>query len=405
MTTPNTPSAPAGKGLTEEQKANLKKQLGLTGGAMTFDVGLRHHRQAPKVVIPMRLMEMMNFIYHSQTAMGNEYGAFLNCDFDEKTFTYTVNLDREVMVPKQKVTPGHIDFLEIPERERFNTIIHRHPAGVRAFSGTDDEFINKDFEVSILFLPPMDFPTAIVNIPLKGSNTNFVQLKADIVFEFSVEGITGLGELNDNAKFRAHVKENVQPLATVAPLNYNSGEPIPSYQNPAGSGLSPAHGYTFQPVNRFTRGGKLPVEISVPLGNFVDQTATFLYNSETLVDKTGATVENDISELFTYADLIASLTDYLMENHIVESDTLFINTGSEYPGITLATVNTKFRDIIIDEFLADLDAMLNEEAAENLGVDLSGMGSFLDGLDMDGGTPLALLEETDLTPTLNNVAV
>ena len=205
-----------GKGLTEEQKKRLQAQFGGKAmGAMTFDVGLRHHRQAPKVIIPMKLVEVMNFIYHTQTNKGNEYGMFLNCDFDEKDFTYRVNMDREIYVPKQKVTPGHIDFLEIPEREKFNTVIHRHPSGVRAFSGTDDEYINKDFEVSILFLPPFDFPTAIINLPIKGSTTAFIQMKAEILFEFSVDGIAGLGDLADNNKFAAYVKENVQALANL----------------------------------------------------------------------------------------------------------------------------------------------------------------------------------------------
>lgn len=402
----------SGKGLTEEQKNNLKKQLGLGVAGMTLDVGLRHHRQAPKVVIPMRLMELMNFVYHTQTSMGNEYGLFLNCDFDEKTFTYKVNLEREIMIPKQKVTPGHIDFLEIPEKERFNTVIHRHPAGVRGFSGTDDEFINKDFEVSILFLPPMDFPTAIVNIPLKGSTTNFVQLKAEIVFAYSIEGITGLGELNDNDKCRAHVKENIQPLATVAPINYATGNKgngmIPSYQTPVGG---PSNGVNHNPINRFQRGplgqvGAVPKEINIPLSNFVDQTATYLYNLETLKAEDGTTVENEIGELFTYADLVASMTDYLIDNHIVENDMLYINT-TEYKGVNLSNVHTVFRETIVYEYLEDLERMMAEEDAQAAGLDgheVPTGQSFLDGLGFADDDVMQLEQLEERAPSAFNLS-
>ena len=357
-----------GKGLSDEQKKRLQSQFGGKGaGAMTFDVGLRHHRQAPKVIIPMRLVEVMNFIYHSQANKGNEYGMFLNCDFDEKDFTYRVNMDREIFLPKQKVTPGHIDFLEIPEKEKFNTVIHRHPSGVRSFSGTDDEYINKDFEVSILFLPPFDFPTAIVNLPIKGSTVSFVQMKADVLFEFSVEGISGLGELAHDGTFAAYIKDTVQPLTPAIPATYQYAKP-----DAAKSGFPTVHGNSLPENSRFSRSNPIPSyqqpvavrELSIPLGNFIDQTATYLYNVEMLTDASGHKVTNTISELFEFADLISSLTDYVISEFIVENDTLFISS-SEFPLITLANVHTKFRDIVISDYLKDLEMQMGEIISED----------------------------------------
>ena len=388
-----------GKGLTEEQKKRLQAQFGGKAmGAMTFDVGLRHHRQAPKVIIPMKLVEVMNFIYHTQTNKGNEYGMFLNCDFDEKDFTYRVNMDREVYVPKQKVTPGHIDFLEIPEREKFNTVIHRHPSGVRAFSGTDDEYINKDFEVSILFLPPFDFPTAIVNLPIKGSTTAFVQMKAEILFEFSVDGIVGLGDLVDNNKFAAYVKENVQALAPAVAPTYPYAKPDASKTTaPAGNSALPSNN------TRFSRNNVIPSylqsvaprELSIPLGNFIDQTATYLYNAETLTDAAGNKVENTISELFEFADLISSLTDYVISEFIVENDTLFIST-TEYPTINLSNVHTTFRNIVIYDYLRDLEAQMGEIMSEESDAD---MPLSLAELEL-GEDPLSSAQSTDETVVL-----
>ncbi len=71
-----------------------------------------------------------------------------------------------------------IDFDE--DEPSFNGVIHRHPTGCNTFSGTDDQYINSNFEFSILY-EGGKFVTGIVNTNIAGAR---IQLPLAPVVEY-----------------------------------------------------------------------------------------------------------------------------------------------------------------------------------------------------------------------------
>jgi hypothetical protein len=54
-------------------------------------------------------------------------------------------------IPKQKVSRVAIDYID-DAPENFNVVIHKHPSGCKEFSETDKKYINRNFDISILYL-------------------------------------------------------------------------------------------------------------------------------------------------------------------------------------------------------------------------------------------------------------
>lgn len=68
------------------------------------------------------------------------------------------------MIPEQEVSAGSVDYKEpIPQGY---AVIHKHPSGCRSFSGTDDDFLNGSVFMSILYIPPFEFPASVINYTL-----------------------------------------------------------------------------------------------------------------------------------------------------------------------------------------------------------------------------------------------
>lgn len=115
---------------------------------MTNDV---FHSTA-KIKIPVEIDALLLHINNTMRD-GNEYGVYLSGDLDLETFTINVNPEA-FHIPKQEVSAAHIRFIEHrSDPDLFNMVIHRHPAGVTNFSGTDNASINEDFDISCLFIP------------------------------------------------------------------------------------------------------------------------------------------------------------------------------------------------------------------------------------------------------------
>ena len=134
---------------------------------MLLCTGMTIHRNA-KITIPVEIEKLMNSITELMPAAGLEYGMYLKGTWDEKTATVIVK--DEWYFPKQEVTSVTITFKEEPPSPEWNVVMHRHPNGVRKFSATDESSINEEFLASILFIPPADFPDAVINIPLSPGN-------------------------------------------------------------------------------------------------------------------------------------------------------------------------------------------------------------------------------------------
>jgi len=90
------------------------------------------------------------------------------------------NCSSDYVIPEQQVTYSSVDFDNVKlleyRKQGYNAVIHYHPMDLKKFSGTDDEYINSHFDISILFCGG-EFTDAIVNLDI---NNMRVQLEAEI---------------------------------------------------------------------------------------------------------------------------------------------------------------------------------------------------------------------------------
>jgi len=135
----------------------------------------------------------------------NEVGLYLKSELDftsNNKVVATISSEKEFFyLPKQKVSPVGIDFNE-SKPKWCNTVLHRHPDGCIRFSGTDIEYLNQEFEVSVLYIPEAKLPDAIINV--KVTDTLWVQVKAAARFyndtEFNVDEIISKIDLQPQSK-------------------------------------------------------------------------------------------------------------------------------------------------------------------------------------------------------------
>jgi len=78
----------------------------------------------------------------------SEFSIFGIIDYNKNESQF--ELDGVYYIPKQKVSGASVDYLE-DAPEGYNLVIHKHPKGCRHFSGTDDSYINQNFDYSILW--------------------------------------------------------------------------------------------------------------------------------------------------------------------------------------------------------------------------------------------------------------
>lgn len=77
-----------------------------------------------------------------------EYSIFCKVDYNSNEHQFEV--DEKYYIPKQKVSYASVNYLE-DAPEGYNLVIHKHPSGCRSFSGTDDSYINQNFDYSLLW--------------------------------------------------------------------------------------------------------------------------------------------------------------------------------------------------------------------------------------------------------------
>jgi len=128
------------------------------------------------ILVPIDILGTMQAF--CDFAHGNEYGLFLSADIDKDNLTATIAPEVWEM-PKQKVTSATIAFEEYAtDKEIYNAACHRHPTGCRSFSGTDWEYVNKDFDVSFIFIDGGEMPDGVIT--LKIGEDSFVHIPADV---------------------------------------------------------------------------------------------------------------------------------------------------------------------------------------------------------------------------------
>lgn len=109
-----------------------------------------------EVIIPVKLLLVCNEI--ADKVRNDEFSIVCNCVLEGKT----LQLSEEYYIPKQVVTSSSIEYQK--DEYQFNTVIHRHPDGCHSFSSTDHEYINQNFQLSILYTKESGFVTGLYNL-------------------------------------------------------------------------------------------------------------------------------------------------------------------------------------------------------------------------------------------------
>lgn len=98
-----------------------------------------------KIVIILR---SINKILNENNKAGVEFGIYIQGSFKNGVLMINPN---NFYIPEQKVTSASIDFKESIPSNDYNGVIHKHPTGCKKFSGTDNKYINQNFEFSLLY--------------------------------------------------------------------------------------------------------------------------------------------------------------------------------------------------------------------------------------------------------------
>lgn len=116
-----------------------------------------------KVYIPIELLYVCNNIAGKMN--GNEFSILTTIERKEGLDIY---LSSSYYVPLQEVAITEIDYLPDEGAHNYNVVIHRHPNGMNTFSSVDKEYINQNFELSLLYTLSSGFVNGVYNIKHQG---------------------------------------------------------------------------------------------------------------------------------------------------------------------------------------------------------------------------------------------
>ena len=131
------------------------------------------------VIIPAKLLFVCDKI--AGKVQSDEFSIVTNIKEKDDN---TLILSEEYYIPKQKVANTSIEYL--PDEYSFNTVIHRHPNGMNNFSSTDRNFINQNFELSILYTREDGFVNGVFNLKL---DHYLVQIPVEIYIDYGLDEI------------------------------------------------------------------------------------------------------------------------------------------------------------------------------------------------------------------------
>lgn len=137
-----------------------------------------------RVIIPLRLLLVCNSI--AAKLDGEEFSIVTDI---AKRSSDTIVLSEDYYIPKQRVTSVSIDYL--PDLYHHQVIIHRHPNSLNSFSKTDQEYINQNFELSLLYTAEEYFVNGIYNLKYEDAIIP-IQVKPVIDYGMEVIDITNI---------------------------------------------------------------------------------------------------------------------------------------------------------------------------------------------------------------------
>lgn len=95
-------------------------------------------------------LEIEEFMISLNRSFPNvEFSIFTNFQYNENERLMAIG--PKIFVPKQRVNIGGVEYDE-DAPEGFDCVIHKHPSGFNFWSVVDMDYINSNFEVSILFV-------------------------------------------------------------------------------------------------------------------------------------------------------------------------------------------------------------------------------------------------------------
>jgi hypothetical protein len=132
-------------GSAKVKKIGKKKKI-VHEENLVWDSGLKVISPPILIDVPKSIVDVMRAIDIS-LADNVEFSIYVKADVSN---IECIVVSEDYYIPKQTVSAASVDYNESPI-DGFNAVIHKHPRGVMSFSGTDDEYINQNFTVSILW--------------------------------------------------------------------------------------------------------------------------------------------------------------------------------------------------------------------------------------------------------------
>lgn len=179
---------------------------------------------APIIYIPRFLEDLMYDIDDNKSVDKlAEFSIFCKAKIEG----FTITLSNDYYIPKQVVHGAEVDYDVHDPRpnDEFNTVIHRHPDKLHSFSQGDDTYINRNFDVSLLWTRAGSFVKGQYNL-----YQNRMRCAIDCDFEVRRPRIKKIHGLDKIKKW-----VYVAPKYTIIEdgksrqsngLNYNQGSPI-----------------------------------------------------------------------------------------------------------------------------------------------------------------------------------
>ena len=137
------------------------------------------------IIVPLKLLLVCNQLAENEKIGEDEFSIVTNILEKDDT---EITLDENYYIPRQQVSHSSIDYLpDDCEGKSYNVVIHRHPDGLNSFSATDREFINQNYELSLLYTKRDGFINGIYN--LKHNNGYLIQLPVQIYVDYGIQEI------------------------------------------------------------------------------------------------------------------------------------------------------------------------------------------------------------------------
>ena len=204
--------------LDDDQEINLTDQAKDKIKTKQTTSGIRQYNVAASMaickdvvfVVPEKIEDVLKELDIQFRSV--EYSIFCQSDrteTSEKGDTLYIYLKDNYYIPEQSVSAASVDYEE--DHKDYDTVILKHPDGCMNFSGTDREFINSNFDYSLLFVNK-SFQTGNIRIPINPEKTVYITMAAKVKVERIIKRVEIPKEQLDKIKQRIIIHGYNGPL-------------------------------------------------------------------------------------------------------------------------------------------------------------------------------------------------